>query len=483
MKLKKHTLSFIVALAVTFMAIESAVASHLQPPGNLTATVEGNKVTLTWDAVYGANGYYFYYGFGEYTGDYVGSIDVGNVTSIDYVGLPDGTYFVNVIAYDGKDVSKAFTYVSVIIGASDEFYQFKRMWPTLPQPWYFGSLLDVAIDNKGYAYITSNYFDMVMKFDPDGNFITKWGGWGSGDGQFKYISDIAVDSNGNVYVADSGNKRIQKFDSDGNFITKWGSGGSGDGQFSFNTRNDFSRGLGITVDSNGNVYVADIENVRIQKFDSDGNFITKWGSEGSGDGQFGRPRGISVDSQGNVYVADSVDDRIQKFDSNGNFITKWGSEGSGDGQFDKPSGIAVDSNGNVYVADSGNDRIQKFDSDGNFITKWFGIGSVSGQARWPRGIAVDGNGKVYVSIGAFSIQKFDSDGNFITKWGSEGSGDGQFNFPTDIAVDSSNNVYVADNANDRIQKFDSDGNFITKCGELEAVAIGSLMSLSGIVGR
>ena len=90
---------------------------------------------------------------------------------------------------------------------------------------------------------------------------------------------------------------------------------------------------------------------RIQKFDSTGGFITKWGSEGSGDGQFYDPYGVAVDSSGNVYVADSYNNRIQKFDSNGDFITKWGSPGSEDGQFHYPYGVAVDSSGNVYVAD------------------------------------------------------------------------------------------------------------------------------------
>jgi hypothetical protein len=72
------------------------------------------------------------------------------------------------------------------------------------------------------------------------------------------------------------------------------------------------------------------------------------------------PRAVAVDTSGNVYVADTNNDRIQKFTSDGTFLTTWGSEGSGDGQFDWPSGVAVDASGNVYVADRGNDRIQKF---------------------------------------------------------------------------------------------------------------------------
>ena len=154
----------------------------------------------------------------------------------------------------------------------------------------------------------------------------------------------AAGSQGLVYVVDEDNHRIQKFDSVGNFITKWGGFGSGDGQFSSPS--------GISVDSQGLVYVVDEDNHRIQKFDSDGNFISKWGSEGSGgDGQFSSPSGISVDSQGLVYVVDEGNHRIQKFDSDGNFISKWGSEGSGDGQFHEPFGISVDSQEVSVVTD------------------------------------------------------------------------------------------------------------------------------------
>jgi hypothetical protein len=82
------------------------------------------------------------------------------------------------------------------------------------------------------------------------------------------------------------------------------------------------------------------------------------------------PMGVAVDSSGNVYVADNAFDRMQKFSSDGTFITAWGSQGSADGQFDFPEGVAVDSSGNVYVADSFNKRIQKFSSDGTFLTKY-----------------------------------------------------------------------------------------------------------------
>jgi len=242
------------------------------------------------------------------------------------------------------------------------------------------------------------------------------------------------------------------------FVTKWGSQGSGDGQF--------NNPHGVAVDSSGNVYVIETHpNDRIQKFSSDGTFITKWGSYGSGDGQFIYPYGVAVDSSGNVYVADGDNHRIQKISSDGTFITKWGSYGSGDGQFIYPTDVAVDSSGNVYVADYSNNRIQKFTSTGTFITKWGAGGSGDGQFKELWNLAVDSSGDVYVAdLGNNRIQKFTSTGTFITKWGAGGSGDGQFQYPSCVAVDSSDNVYVVDMYNHRIQKFSSSGSFITKWG-------------------
>ena len=142
------------------------------------------------------------------------------------------------------------------------------------------------------------------------------------------------------------------------FSAQWGSPGSGSGQF--------NQPHGVAVDSSGNVYVADFNNHRIQKFDSRGVDLTQWGGLGSGIGQFSGPVGVAVDSSGNVYVADFNNHRIQKFDSNGRFLTQWGSPGSGNGQFSGPVGVAVDSSGNVYISDRDNHCVQKF-AQGNLL--------------------------------------------------------------------------------------------------------------------
>jgi tripartite motif-containing protein 71 len=205
--------------------------------------------------------------------------------------------------------------------------------------------------------------DSFGTFEDNYSFITKWGSEGPGNGQFQDAHALIFDTTDKLYVVDTNNSRIQVFDSAGNYITKWGSNGIANGEF--------KHPHGIAIDSFGNIYVTDARshgiefNSRIQKFDSNGNFITKWGSDGAGDGQFNDQHGISTDSSGNVYVADTNNNRIQKFDSNGNFITKWGSEGSEDGEFKHPHGIAVDSSGKVFINDRDNFRIQVFGKTGS----------------------------------------------------------------------------------------------------------------------
>src|SRR5919197_1220774 len=166
-------------------------------------------------------------------------------------------------------------------------------------------------------------------------------------------------------------------------VTRWGSFGTGEGQF--------NRPAGITEDLGSNtLYVVDRGNDRIQKFTTDGKFILKWGSSGTGDGQFRSPTGIATDlvSPGHVWVADSGNSRIQKFYSNGTFITKWGSPGSGPGQFGYITGISIDSSSNVYVVGVGNNRVQKFTGDGKFITKWTNLG-LSGSGNILEAIYLD----------------------------------------------------------------------------------------------
>ncbi len=362
---------------------------------------------------------------------------------------------------------------------SQECYIFVKAWPQWNEDWYFAFPQGIAVGPEGNVYVLDTGNCIVKKFDPSGKLLVKWGGPGDLDGQFGAGHwpgdgpvDVAVDSSGTVYVADTYNYRIQKFDSSGNFLRKWGSQGTGDGEFG---DDPFGGGPGgVAVGASGNVFVMDIANRRVQVFDSSGKFLRKWGSEGSGDGQFGGGMGwgyapgIDIDALGNIYVVDPSNCRVQKFDSSGRFLGKWGSCGSGDGEFTEPRALAVDPYGQVFVVDMGY-VIHMFDSQGNFVASsgWgLGLGELGG-------IAFDSFGLLYVAggRGSHSVQKLFcdvwEDHLFLspqTKWGSGGSGQGELAGPESVAVDSSGNVYVADAGNGRIQVFDPSGNFLRQIG-------------------
>jgi len=220
------------------------------------------------------------------------------------------------------------------------------------------------VDKAGNVWVADRGNHRVQKFDSQGNFILKFGNEdghpSSAPGKFDNPRHVEVDKQLKyVYVADSKNNRIQQFDIHGNFVKVIGGSGTQKGQFNLPTT--------IEQDSKGNFYVNERGNERIQKFDSNWKPILMWGSKGSGSDQFCHMEHIAVDKSDNVYVTDPQSDpgcsnqpRVLKFDSEGNFITKFGSIGKGPGQFQDPEHLAVDNDGNVYVSDRKNDEIEKF---------------------------------------------------------------------------------------------------------------------------
>jgi len=292
------------------------------------------------------------------------------------------------------------------------------------------------------------------------SYITEWGGFDTTERDndcllcndyFNIVKkgwnlpqQIAVDDEGNIYVVDTGNSRIQKFTNNGEFLSSWGTEGFEDGQFQHST--------GIVVYEN-NVYVVDGEQDIVQKFDNDGNFILKWGGSGNENGKFNEPQGITIDSNGIVYVADSMNHRIQEFTTDGEFLSSFGKYGYGDGKLKTPIDVAVYGNF-IYVSDPGNYKIEKYSSDGIVLESFdykFG-----GFPVRPGGLTVDPNGDIYfVDAAKYRVLKINSDGRTLASWGSVGKGDGKFIEPKDTVLDNRGYLFVLDSSNGLVQKFET----------------------------
>lgn len=236
--------------------------------------------------------------------------------------------------------------------------------------------LIIGLDELIYVVCRGGEIARLM-WDDDGSWDVPdrepIGGSGTEDGKFTWPVAMIRDKDGLLHISDEALHRITTLTTAGEFVTKWGEYGDGNGQLNHPSS--------IAFDAEENVLVVDTMNYRIQKFTKNGKFISKWGEYGNGPGQFNMPWGIALDDSGDVYVADWRNHRIQKFTPEGDFIFQIGKPGTGDGEISKPAGISVDCDGDVYVADSGNNRIQQFDINGRFVDKFIGDATLSVMAR------------------------------------------------------------------------------------------------------
>jgi tripartite motif-containing protein 71 len=253
---------------------------------------------------------------------------------------------------------------------------------------------------QGIVYVVDRGNWRVQYFTNDGSFLGTWGSYGQSPGNFRWPMGLEVHPNGNVYVADNVNNWVAWYTWDGTYIDMFEVPGATDVAIAPN-------GIDIYIASgiNGNncVYHCDVY----------GTVIGKWGYEGSGPGEFKAPCGLAVALNGDVYVSDSDNDRIQYFTSGGSLLGMWGSFGTGQGQFSRPWGIAVDRFSRVFVADHKNSRVQYFTSTGNFLGIWGNYGSGNGEFIGTDDIVLTPDSlAVYVSdYGNHRIQYFFDDGS------------------------------------------------------------------------
>jgi len=277
------------------------------------------------------------------------------------------------------------------------------------------------------------------------SFELEWGESGkTAPGNFLFPQQISEDNQGNLYVTDLGNSRIQIFDSSGNFINTWGVNGSGAGEF------NSPQGIAVTENF---VFVSDNILNKIQKFDLDGNFVTEWGIAGNADGEFNSPQGLGINNE-ILYVVDTGNDRIQKFTLNGVYISEFGKSGFTDSDLRKPVDIAFDSIGNTYVADLHGKKIVKFSNNDRFLNSI--DGNFAGFPITPEGIDIDSNDNLYIVDTANNrIVQLDQFGMTLTQWGQYGKSPSQFNLPKDILSANDGYVFVVDTYSHRIQKFET----------------------------
>lgn len=312
-------------------------------------------------------------------------------------------------------------------------------------------------------YLSDPRNNLVQKYAKNGTYISSIGLASTAEGQFQAPYDVEFDSQGNMYVADLQNYRIQKFTANGTFATMWGS------QCGLDTRFEGE----LCIDPNG-----------------------PGGPQELGDGQFSSPTDLAIDSQDNVYVLDGSDNtRIQKFTSDGKFISKFGvlaqNKTDDDTTYVSIAGIVVDSKDNVYAAVSGAyPSIQKFAGNGTFIEGWDLHGpktllpppppDLSGilgdmtpeeyattKPSIPLRITIDSSDNIYVYARVdtiwenYHIEKMSNNGTHLASWGQAGWCGGEFRDILGMAFDSEDNLFLLDWSSDRIVKFASDGTFVT----------------------
>lgn len=264
--------------------------------------------------------------------------------------------------------------------------------------------------------------------------------------EFSRVSGISIKNNANMVVLHRGEDPLLEFDKDGNYLRAFGPRGLW----------TFSHGL--KQDAENNIWVTDIGTHTVTKMDADGNTLMTLGTSGqnglwdeaSGAHLFDQPNDITFDRQGNVYVAQGHgrgEPRILKFDASGNFVSQWGSRGTGPGQFAVAHSIDIDDQDRIYVADRENMRVQIFDTNGSYVDEW----NFSAMAC---AIYLHDDGFMYMTSG-FDGEwaKVDMEGNIIGALGRPGSANGEFGEGHFLVVNDSGDVFIADVTNMRVQKY------------------------------
>ena len=288
-------------------------------------------------------------------------------------------------------------------------YELVDGWPDLPKGYQLGAVTGVDVDTSQNIILIHRAWrrwkvlnevfpdtpiaaNTILELDSkSGKPLNSWGA-----GLFIMPHGLTVDKENNIWVTDVGLQQVLKFTHDGQLLMKLG-----EARIPGNDSTHFNYPTDVAVKPDGSFYVSDgYRNSRVIKFSKEGKYLFQWGKKGDGEGEFDTPHGIDVDSYGNVYVADRENNRLQKFDSNGNFLKQW----KNDLAIPLYS-LAVDpNNDNVFAVDylTVNDTLVKgsdiiiFDSTVELRARFGRSGLYNGPVCWYHDITIDREGSVFV---------------------------------------------------------------------------------------
>jgi hypothetical protein len=273
------------------------------------------------------------------------------------------------------------------------------------------------------------------------------------------VPGVAVDAQDNVYVFVRGTPPVQVYNVDGNHLRSWGEELVGKAHH-------------MTIDRQGNVWLADIGNHVVMKCSPDGELLMSLGTRGvpgCDAMHFHKPTDVVVVESGDIFVCDGYgNDRVVHFDATGRFVKEWGELGTAPGQFSTPHAIAADAQGRLYIADRNNVRIQVFDQQGDLLDIWSNL-------LVPWGFWVTNNDEIWV-CGSSPMRwrpedivlgcppkdqlfmSFNSAGKLLqlvtVPKGEDGNElPGECNWLHCVAFDSKGNLYAGDIQGKRAQKF------------------------------
>ena len=253
---------------------------------------------------------------------------------------------------------------------------------------------------------------------------------GSSKSPMKQPMGVTVNSQNKIFVADTGNQQVKIFDENGRYLSAFGKKGSDKGQFQYP--------YGLVTLPSGNLLVADTVNLNIQEFDKTGKFIKTWIEKSNNI----KPGAMAVDKKGKVYVSDLANHQVVVFSQGGTLEKKINNKLS---KLQYPQGIFADDNGLIWIADSGHAQIKQINSDGVIKSIILGVNDET-PFGMVRGVAIDNMGRIYVSDPLSNqVSVFANDKTLLF------SLPGEFYYPMGIYISDDGKIYIINRETGTIQ--------------------------------